>query len=164
MASVSRAYAQDQLIALRRQSAEADAAAPIAASVDINTLNLRCRIERDNPPWRPVRVFDDGRLAFIEFPRGIADGEKPPCVSLISVSRRGKIPVLCGPLLGRMKPGGLYQGKMLSMRGAQFDSSPRSPWHLRSRVSRRRSGRTHLARRWREGPVSARPSRNQVMA
>ena len=74
MASVSWAYPGDQLIALRRQAAEADAAAPIATGVDINTLNFRYRIEGDNPPWRPLRVFDDGRKVFIEFPRGIAAG------------------------------------------------------------------------------------------
>jgi type IV secretion system protein TrbG len=78
MASVSWAYPGDQLIALRRQAAEADAAAPIVTGVDINTLNFRYRIEGDNPPWRPLRVFDDGRQVFIEFPRGIAEGEMPP--------------------------------------------------------------------------------------
>ena len=49
MASVSWAYAQDQLIALRRQNAAADAAAPVATGVDINALNFRYRIEGDNP-------------------------------------------------------------------------------------------------------------------
>jgi type IV secretion system protein TrbG len=78
MASVSWAYPGDQLIALRRQAAEADAAAPIATGVDINILNFRYRIEGDNAPWRPLRVFDDGRQVFIEFPRGIAEGEMPP--------------------------------------------------------------------------------------
>ena len=74
MASVSWAYPQDQLIALRRQNAAADAAAPVATGVDINALNFRYRIEGDNPPWRPLRAFDDGRQVFIEFPRGIAAG------------------------------------------------------------------------------------------
>ena len=72
MASVSWAYAEDQLIALRRQNAAADAAAPVATGVDINALNFRYRIEGDNPPWRPLRAFDDGRQVFIEFPSGIA--------------------------------------------------------------------------------------------
>jgi type IV secretion system protein VirB9 len=78
MASVSWAYAQDQLIALRRQNAAADAAAPVATGVDINALNFRYRIEGDNPAWRPLRAFDDGRQVFIAFPTGIGHGEMPP--------------------------------------------------------------------------------------
>jgi P-type conjugative transfer protein TrbG len=78
MASVSWAYAQDQLIALRQQNAAADAATPIATGVDLNALNFRYRIEGDNPAWRPLRAFDDGRQVFIEFPSGIRQGELPP--------------------------------------------------------------------------------------
>jgi len=78
MASVSWAYAQDQLIALRRQNTAADAAAPVATWVDINALNFRYRIEGDNPAWRPLRAFDDGRQVFIAFPTGIGHGEMPP--------------------------------------------------------------------------------------
>jgi type IV secretion system protein VirB9 len=78
MASVSWAYAQDQLIALRRQNAAADAATPVATGVDINALNFRYRIEGDNPAWRPLRAFDDGRQVFIAFPAGIGHGEMPP--------------------------------------------------------------------------------------
>lgn len=78
MASVSWAYPQDQLIALRHENAIAEAAAPIATGVDIDALNFRYRIEGDTPPWRPLRAFDDGRQVFIEFPTGIRRGEMPP--------------------------------------------------------------------------------------
>jgi type IV secretion system protein TrbG len=78
MASVSWAYAQDQLIALRGDNVEAEAAAPISRGIDLGALNFRYRIEGDHPPWRPVRAFDDGRQIFIEFPRGIAEGDMPP--------------------------------------------------------------------------------------
>ena len=78
MASVSWAYASDQLIALRRQNAAAEAAAPVATGVDIGALNFRYSIEGDNAAWRPLRAFDDGRKVFIEFPRGIGQGEMPP--------------------------------------------------------------------------------------
>ena len=78
MASVSWAYPQDQLIALRHQSAAAEATAPVASGVDVNALNFRYSIEGDNPPWRPLRAFDDGRQVFIEFPSGIGQGEMPP--------------------------------------------------------------------------------------
>jgi len=78
MASVSWAYPGDQLIALRRQNAAAEAAAPVAAGVDIDALNFRYRIEGDTPAWRPLRAFDDGHQVFIEFPTGIGQGEMPP--------------------------------------------------------------------------------------
>src|SRR5271163_1257640 len=78
MAAVSWIYAQDQLIALRQQNAAADAATPIATGINVNALNFRYRIEGDNPAWRPLRAFDDGRQVFIEFPSGISQGELPP--------------------------------------------------------------------------------------
>jgi type IV secretion system protein VirB9 len=78
MAAVSWLYAQDQLIALRAQNADADAATPIATGINVDALNFRYRIEGDDPAWRPLRAFDDGRQVFIEFPAGIAQGEMPP--------------------------------------------------------------------------------------
>lgn len=78
MASVSWQYPQDQLIALRRQNAQASAAQPVAAGVDIQKLNFRYRIEGDAAPWKPLRAFDDGAKVYIEFPSGIGQGEMPP--------------------------------------------------------------------------------------
>jgi type IV secretion system protein VirB9 len=74
MASVSWIYPQDQLIALRRQNASAEAVAPITTGVDIARLRFRYAIEGDNPPWRPVSAFDDGSKVYIEMPGGIAQG------------------------------------------------------------------------------------------
>jgi len=87
MASVSWQYPQDQLIALRRQNAEAETARPIAGSVDLGAINFRYAIEGDRPPWRPLRAFDDGRQVFIEFPTGIGQGKMPP---LFVVGPEGK--------------------------------------------------------------------------
>lgn len=78
MASVSWQYPQDQLIALRRQNQQAQAAQPVATGVDLANVNFRYAIEGDRAPWRPLRAFDDGRQVFIEFPRGIGQGEMPP--------------------------------------------------------------------------------------
>jgi type IV secretion system protein TrbG len=78
MASVSWQYPEDELFALRQQNAAAQAAAPIASGIDISALNFRYRIEGDNPPWRPLRAFDDGSKVYIEFPTGIAQGDMPP--------------------------------------------------------------------------------------
>jgi P-type conjugative transfer protein TrbG len=78
MASVSWIYPQDELIALRRRNAWADAAAPVETGLDVNNLRFRYAIDGDNAPWRPLRAFDDGKKVYIAFPRGIAQGEMPP--------------------------------------------------------------------------------------
>ena len=78
MASVSWRYPQDELIALRRQHDEAEAATPVAAGVDVGALDFHYSIEGDRPPWRPVRAFDDGQKVYIEFPSGIAQDDLPP--------------------------------------------------------------------------------------
>lgn len=87
MASVSWQYPHDQLIALRRQNAEAEALQPVASGVDIANINFRYVIEGDSAPWKPLRAYDDGRQAFIEFPRGVGQGEMPP---LFVVGPEGK--------------------------------------------------------------------------
>ncbi len=78
MASVSWAYPADQLIAVRGETAAAETAAPVAAGIDLEALNFRYRIEGENPAWRPLRAFDDGRQVFIQFPSGVGQGEMPP--------------------------------------------------------------------------------------
>ncbi|MET3613499.1 type IV secretion system protein VirB9 [Rhizobium aquaticum] len=78
MASVSWQYPQDQLIALRRQNSQAEAQQPVASGVDLASVNFRYDVTGDRAPWRPLRAFDDGRQVFIEFPRGIGQGEMPP--------------------------------------------------------------------------------------
>ena len=85
MASVTWTYPQDELIAVRASvaatevaQAKAEAAAPVASGIDVEALNFRYRITGDKPAWRPVRVFDDGRQTFIQFPDGIAQGDMPP--------------------------------------------------------------------------------------
>lgn len=49
--------------------------------VALEELNFRYRIETVRgraPHWRPVRVFDDGRRTYVEFPLDIATSEAPP--------------------------------------------------------------------------------------
>ena len=45
---------------------------------DASQRRFRYRIEGDDPPWRPVKAYDDGRKVYIEFARGIVQGELPP--------------------------------------------------------------------------------------
>ena len=40
--------------------------------------NYRYGLTGDNPPWKPISVFDDGRRVYVVFPRGIVQGEMPP--------------------------------------------------------------------------------------
>jgi type IV secretion system protein VirB9 len=78
MASVSWIYPQDQLIALHKTNAMAEAIAPVVSGIDLNALQFRYRVDGDIPAWRPLRAFDDERQVFIEFPSGIVQGEMPP--------------------------------------------------------------------------------------
>lgn len=78
MAAISWTYPQDELIALRRAETAAEAAAPVALGLAIETLSFAYRVSGDEPAWRPLRAFDDGRQTFIEFPASIAVGEAPP--------------------------------------------------------------------------------------
>jgi type IV secretion system protein VirB9 len=78
MAALSWTYPQDELLALRRSQAAAEAAAPVASGLAVEQLSFGYRISGDDPPWRPLRAFDDGRQTFIEFPESIAVGEAPP--------------------------------------------------------------------------------------
>jgi type IV secretion system protein VirB9 len=52
--------------------------APASAEAPIRPLNLAYRISGDHPPWRPARVFDDGRRVFIEFAPTIDLSDLPP--------------------------------------------------------------------------------------
>lgn len=86
MAALSWTYPVDQLIALKAQNETADAAAPVASGLALEDLQFRYAITGDNPPWRPVRAFDDGSKVYIEFPNRIDQGEAPP---LFVVGPRG---------------------------------------------------------------------------
>jgi type IV secretion system protein VirB9 len=78
MASAAWSYPQDELIALGRKAADAEAARPIATGVDLGRLQFRYRIEGDHPAWRPAVVFDDGEKVYIRFPPGISQTDLPP--------------------------------------------------------------------------------------
>ena len=78
MAAISWTYPQDQLVALRQQNLEAEAAKPVAEGVALTNLKFRYAITGDNPPWRPLRAWDDGNKVYIEFPARLDQGEAPP--------------------------------------------------------------------------------------
>jgi type IV secretion system protein VirB9 len=78
MAALSWSYPEDALIALHGVPAASEPGAPAAAGPALENLGFDYRISGDSPPWRPLRVFDDGRQTFIEFPASIAQGSAPP--------------------------------------------------------------------------------------
>ena len=78
MASVSWLYPQDQLVALRRQNVLAEAAGPIERGVTSGISIFVMRSRATTHPWRPLHAFDDGAKVYLEFPRGIGQGETPP--------------------------------------------------------------------------------------
>lgn len=78
MAALSWTYPQDELIAIKRAAEPQRAAAPAVNGLAVEKLNFAYAISGDNPPWRPLRAFDDGQQTFIEFPASIAVGEAPP--------------------------------------------------------------------------------------
>lgn len=78
MAQVSWTYPADALIALNAAASEQERREPVAAGIDPARLDFRYRISGDKVPWRPLRVFDDGRQTFVEFASGIASHDMPP--------------------------------------------------------------------------------------
>ena len=78
MASVSWEYPKDKMLALQRQAQVASAAAPVDSGLSLENLRFRYAISGSNPPWKPLRAFDDGQKVYLQFPAGIAQGDLPP--------------------------------------------------------------------------------------
>ena len=98
MVALSWTYPQDQLIALKAAAEQARAAQPIASGLQIEQLHFNYAISGDQPDWRPLRAFDDGRQTFIEFPASLATGEAPP---LFLVDAKGGASLVNYRLQGR---------------------------------------------------------------
>jgi type IV secretion system protein VirB9 len=78
MASVSWNYPKDRMLALQRQARAAQVSAPVDTGLSLERIRFRYAISGSNPPWQPLRAFDDGEKVYILFPAGIAQGELPP--------------------------------------------------------------------------------------
>lgn len=78
MAALSWTYPRDELLALQARNAKAEALSAIASGVNLASLRFRYEITGDDPPWRPLRAFDDGAKVYIEFPARLDQGEAPP--------------------------------------------------------------------------------------
>ncbi|MCG7508639.1 P-type conjugative transfer protein TrbG [Mesorhizobium retamae] len=67
------AWAYSRSVAANGHGVPATPIIPVVAA-----RNYRYGLTGDNPPWKPVSVCDDGRRVYVEFPRGIVQGEMPP--------------------------------------------------------------------------------------
>ncbi|MEH2519040.1 P-type conjugative transfer protein TrbG [Bradyrhizobium sp. AZCC 1610] len=71
MPSVAWFYPEDRM-------ARAEAVPPTPVLPEPSQRRYRYTIEGDDPPWRPVGAYDDGRKVYVEFSPGIVQGEMPP--------------------------------------------------------------------------------------
>ena len=120
------------MIALRQSRANAERAAPVAAGMDLASLNFRYAIEGDKPDWRPLRAFDDGTRVFVEFPESIAQGELPP---LFVIGRKGEAELVNYRVSGRyMIVDRLFAQAELRLGGRKGQQSVRIVANRRRRV------------------------------
>lgn len=80
MAALSWRYPQDELneLTTRNDRAVARDAGLITGGLSLSDLSFDYRLSGDDPDWRPVRVFDDGRQVFIQMPEDLAATDAPP--------------------------------------------------------------------------------------
>ena len=77
MAAISWTYPQEGLVSTNAGGAPVHTtAADVVPAVE--NLHFDYAISGDNPPWKPVRAFDDGTHVYIEFPRALDQGDAPP--------------------------------------------------------------------------------------
>jgi len=98
MAALSWTYPQDQLIALKKAAEQVQAAEPVARGLPVDQLHFDYAITGDQPAWRPLRAFDDGRQTFIQFPANLGVGEAPP---LFLVDAKGEAELVNYRVQGR---------------------------------------------------------------
>lgn len=80
------AWAYPQQPASQRHGVPATPVIPPATA-----RNYRYALTGDNPPWRPIAVYDDGRRVYVEFPHGIVQGEMPP---LFVIGSEGELQIV----------------------------------------------------------------------
>ncbi|MBU6298750.1 MAG: P-type conjugative transfer protein TrbG [Alphaproteobacteria bacterium] len=79
MAAISWRYPNEGMIkTIGQQPAPTPEPTAIGSDIALNALDFGYAITGDDPPWRPVRTFDDGRKVYIEFPKDIAETQSPP--------------------------------------------------------------------------------------
>ncbi|MCF6200337.1 MAG: TrbG/VirB9 family P-type conjugative transfer protein, partial [Hyphomicrobiaceae bacterium] len=55
----------------------------VDVGLKLEDLQFRYHIS-GSAPWKPIRVFDDGKKVYIQFPSGLSQGEAPPLFVIAS--------------------------------------------------------------------------------
>ena len=77
MAAISWTYPQEGLVSTNAGGGPVHmTTADVVPAVE--NLHFDYAISGDDPPWKPVRAFDDGTHVYIEFPRALDQGDAPP--------------------------------------------------------------------------------------
>ncbi len=66
------------MLALQRQAPGCQRCRASRIRASLEKIRFRYAVSGSNPPWKPLRAFDDGEKVYIQFPAGIAQGELPP--------------------------------------------------------------------------------------
>ena len=77
MAAVSWNYPQESLVS-EVHTASQPVSAPAAGDWSVDKLRFDYTISGDDPPWRPIRAFDDDTHVYIQFPKVVDKDEAPP--------------------------------------------------------------------------------------
>ncbi|TPD59304.1 P-type conjugative transfer protein TrbG [Emcibacter nanhaiensis] len=78
MTAMRWTYPQTEIRALTRLNERSRNSAVIDKGLQLEDLDFSYSIQGDEPDWRPLRAFDDGRKIYIEFPATIDRREAPP--------------------------------------------------------------------------------------
>jgi type IV secretion system protein VirB9 len=103
MSSVAWRYPEGELVALRGGPPPKPSIEPPPlpkaepAEPDVSRLHFGYRLE-GQAPFRPVRVFDDGRRTVIDFPPSLATGDMPP---IFVIGRKGEPDLVNYRVVGR---------------------------------------------------------------
>ena len=98
------------------------ASAPVGDEIVGDNLDFDYRIGGDRVPWRPVRVFDDGRRTFIDFDPERIDGRELPVFLVNDTDARGAMINYRYDTRGRIVVDGLFDRGTLMLgkgRGAR---------------------------------------------
>ena len=75
MAAISWSYPAESLIT---ETNDTTAPATVDSGIALDHLNFRYAVTGDDPPWRPIRAFDDGSKVYIQFPKDFNQSDAPP--------------------------------------------------------------------------------------
>ncbi|MEE9380702.1 MAG: P-type conjugative transfer protein TrbG [Hyphomonadaceae bacterium] len=100
MAALSWRYPGDELAQMKIEHSRRPEHVPdsVAPGLSLTDMAFDYQITGDEPDWRPVRAFDDGRQVFIQMPDAIGTTDMPP---LFVVGENGEAELVNYRIRGR---------------------------------------------------------------